>query len=179
MIYGGNFAQIRKYDVANGFGIRVSIFVTGCTHKCPGCFNELYQDPNYGQPWTQEQTDLVIEYMNDPAVKGLTLLGGEPFQNTWLVEVLRKVKKVTNKEIWAYSGYIYDKLIEDPKRLEMLKECDVLIDGPFIMEKKDLRLKFRGSSNQRVIDVKKTLESGMVVELPIDDPDYIYESYNI
>ncbi len=164
----GNYAQIRKYDVANGFGIRVSIFCTGCTHKCPGCFNELYQDFNYGKKWTQEQTDLVVEYMKDPAVKGLTLLGGEPFQNTWLVDVIREVKKQTDKEIWAYSGYIYDKLIQDEDRLEMLKECDILIDGPFIQELKDLKLRFRGSSNQRVIDVKKTLETGEVVVLDID-----------
>lgn len=168
MIKYGNYAQIRKYDVANGFGIRVSIFCTGCTHKCPGCFNELYQDPNYGNKWTQKETDLVIQYMKDPAVKGLTLLGGEPFQNTWLTEVIRQVKKHTNKEIWAYSGYIYEKLIEDPKRYEMLKECDILVDGPFILELRNLKLKFRGSSNQRVIDVKKTLEVGKVVELFID-----------
>ena len=164
----GNYAQIRKYDVANGFGIRVSIFCTGCTHKCPGCFNELYQDPNYGEKWTQEQTNLVVEYMKDTAVKGLTLLGGEPFQNTWLVDVIREVKKQTNKEIWAYSGYTYEKLIEDEDRLEMLKECDILIDGPFIQELKDLKLRFRGSSNQRVIDVQKTLETGKVVVLDID-----------
>ncbi|MGY3776144.1 anaerobic ribonucleoside-triphosphate reductase activating protein [Helcococcus sueciensis] len=164
----GNYAQIRKYDVANGFGIRVSIFCTGCTHKCPGCFNELYQDPNYGEKWTQEQTNLVVEYMKDTAVKGLTLLGGEPFQNTWLVDVIREVKKQTNKEIWAYSGYTYEKLIEDKDRLEMLKECDILIDGPFIQELKDLKLRFRGSSNQRVIDVQKTLETGKVVVLDID-----------
>lgn len=164
----GNYAQIRKYDVANGFGIRVSIFCTGCTHKCPGCFNELYQDPNYGEKWTIEQTDLVVKYMKDTAVKGLTLLGGEPFQNTWLVDVIREVKKQTNKEIWAYSGYTYEKLIEDKDRLEMLKECDILIDGPFIQELKDLKLRFRGSSNQRVIDVQKTLETGKVVVLDID-----------
>lgn len=170
----GKYGQIRKYDVANGFGIRVSIFCTGCTHKCPGCFNELYQDFNYGDDWTEKETNLVIEYMKDPAVKGLTLLGGEPFQNTWLVDVIRKVKAETGKEIWSYSGYIYEELIKDEKRLEMLKECDVLIDGPFIQSLLDLRLKFRGSSNQRVIDVQETLKTGKVVELPIDDPDYVY-----
>lgn len=164
----GNYAQIRKYDVANGFGIRVSIFCTGCTHKCPGCFNELYQDPNYGDKWTEKETDLVLEYMKDPAVKGLTLLGGEPFQNTWLVDVIRKVKAETGKEIWAYSGYIYENLIKDPKRLEMLKECDVLVDGPFVQDLLNLKLKFRGSSNQRVIDVQKTLSSGEVFVMDID-----------
>ena len=106
--------------------------------------------------------------MDDTAVKGLTLLGGEPFQNTWLVDVIREVKKQTNKEIWAYSGYTYEKLIEDEDRLEMLKECDILIDGPFIQELKDLKLRFRGSSNQRVIDVQKTLETGKVAVLDID-----------
>lgn len=169
MMKFGNYGQIRKYDVANGFGIRVSIFCTGCTHKCPGCFNELYQDPNFGNKWTEKETDLVVEYMKDPAVKGLTLLGGEPFQNTWLIHVIRRVKKETGKEIWAYSGYIYDKLIQDPERLEMLKECDILIDGPFIQELKDLKLKFRGSSNQRVIDVQKTLQDNKVHVLDIDN----------
>lgn len=169
MMKFGNYGQIRKYDVANGFGIRVSIFCTGCTHKCPGCFNELYQDPNFGNKWTEKETDLVVEYMKDPAVKGLTLLGGEPFQNTWLIHVIRRVKQETGKEIWAYSGYIYDKLIQDPERLEMLKECDVLIDGPFIQELKDLKLKFRGSSNQRVIDVQKTLQDNKVHVLDIDN----------
>lgn len=169
MIKYGNYAQIRKYDVANGFGIRVSIFCTGCTHKCPGCFNALYQDPNYGEKWTNEQTELVVKYMKDPAVKGLTLLGGEPFQNTWLTEVIREVKKETGKEIWAYSGYVFDKLIQDSKRLEMLKECDILVDGPFIQELKDLKLKFRGSSNQRVIDVKETFKNGKIKVLNIDD----------
>ncbi|MFM1524326.1 MULTISPECIES: anaerobic ribonucleoside-triphosphate reductase activating protein [Helcococcus] len=168
MIKYGNYGQIRKYDVANGFGIRVTIFCTGCTHKCPGCFNELYQDPNYGNKWTEKETDLVLEYMKDPAVKGLTLLGGEPFQNTWLTEIIRRVKKETGKHIWAYSGYIYEKLIEDPDRLEMLKECDILVDGPFKQELRDLRLKFRGSSNQRVIDVQETLKTGEVKVLDID-----------
>lgn len=172
MMYG-NYGQIRKYDVANGFGIRVSIFCTGCTHKCPGCFNELYQDPNYGEKWTEKETELVLEYMRDPAVKGLTLLGGEPFQNTWLVDVIRKVKMETGKEIWAYSGYIYEKLIEDEKRIEMLKECDILVDGPFIQELKDLKLKFRGSSNQRVIDVQRSLNTGMVYEIDVDNLDRI------
>lgn len=169
MIEYGNYAQIRKYDVANGFGIRVSIFVTGCSHKCPGCFNELYQNPNYGEKWTEKDTDLVIEYMKDPAVKGLTLLGGEPFQNTWLTQVIKRVKEETGKEIWAYSGYTYEKLVEDPDRLSMLKECDILVDGPFILEKKDLKLKFRGSSNQRVIDVKESLKTGEIKILHIDD----------
>lgn len=168
MIYNGNYAQIRKYDVANGLGIRVSIFVTGCTHNCPGCFNELYQDPNYGEKWTDKETDLVIEYMKDDAVKGLTLLGGEPFQNTWLTKVIKKVKEETGKEIWAYSGYKFQDLVEDKDKLEMLKECDVLVDGPFILEKRDLKLKFRGSSNQRIIDVKKTFNHHKITLLDLD-----------
>lgn len=171
MMEFGRYGQIRKYDVANGFGIRVSIFCTGCTHKCPGCFNELYQDFNYGDPWTEKETELVIEYMKDPAVRGLTLLGGEPFQNTWLTHVIRRVKEETGKEIWAYSGYTYDILIQDEDRLEMLRECDILIDGPFILKLRNLKLKFRGSSNQRVIDVQKTLKTGEVVVLDIDDYD--------
>lgn len=158
-----NFAQIRKYDVANGTGIRTVIFVTGCTHNCRNCFNKEYQDFNYGEVWTEAETGKVIEFLKDDNVSGLTLLGGEPMQNLELIQVLKAVKDKVEKPIWVYSGYTYEEILENEKRTELLKLCDVLVDGRFVEELKDLKLKFRGSSNQRIIDVKKSMEQGKVV----------------
>lgn len=157
------YAQLRKYDVANGEGIRSTIFVTGCTHGCKGCFNREYWDFTYGQDWDDEATRTIIDYLKDPAVSGLTLLGGEPMQNLELTDVLREIKKEVNKSIWVYSGYTYEAILKDPGRLELLKECDILVDGLFVEKLKNLKLKFRGSENQRIIDIKKSLESGETV----------------
>ncbi|WP_454207283.1 anaerobic ribonucleoside-triphosphate reductase activating protein [Peptoniphilus sp. Marseille-Q6390] len=159
-----NFAQIRKYDVANGPGIRTTIFVTGCTHKCPNCFNEEYQDFNFGNPWTRKETDEVIEDLKLDEVKGLTVLGGEPFQNEVdLLQVLRDIKKEVQKEIWIFSGYTYEEILKDQDKKKLLEECDVLVDGRFVEALKDLSLRFRGSSNQRIINIKKSLEANEVV----------------
>lgn len=159
-----NFAQIRKYDVANGPGIRTTIFVTGCTHKCPNCFNEEYQDFNFGNPWTRKETDEVIEDLKLDEVKGLTVLGGEPFQNEVdLLQVLRDIKKEVQKEIWIFSGYTYEEILKDEDKKKLLEECDILVDGRFVEALKDLSLRFRGSSNQRIIDIKKSLEANKVV----------------
>lgn len=159
-----NFAQIRKYDVANGPGIRTTIFVTGCTHKCHNCFNEDYQDFDFGDPWTQKETDEVIKDLKLDEVKGLTILGGEPFQNEVdLLQVLRDIKKEVQKDIWIFSGYTYEEILKDDNKKKLLEECDVLVDGRFVEALKDLSLRFRGSSNQRIIDVQKSLESNEVV----------------
>lgn len=159
-----NFAQIRKYDVANGPGIRTTIFVTGCTHKCPNCFNEEYQDFNFGNPWTRKETDEVIEDLKLDEVKGLTVLGGEPFQNELdLLQVLRDIKKEVQKDIWIFSGYTYEEILKYQDKKKLLEECDVLVDGRFVEALKDLSLRFRGSSNQRIIDIKKSLEANEVV----------------
>lgn len=159
-----NFAQIRKYDVANGPGIRTTIFVTGCTHKCHNCFNEEYQDFDFGDPWTQKETDEVIEDLKLDEVKGLTILGGEPFQNEVdLLQVLRDIKKEVQKDIWIFSGYTYEEILKNQDKKKLLEECDVLVDGRFVEALKDLSLRFRGSSNQRIIDVQKSLESNEVV----------------
>ena len=159
-----NFAQIRKYDVANGPGIRTTIFVTGCTHKCHNCFNEEYQDFDFGDPWTQKETDEVIKDLKLDEVKGLTILGGEPFQNEVdLLEVLRDIKKEVQKDIWIFSGYTYEEILKDQDKKKLLEECDVLVDGRFVEALKDLNLRFRGSSNQRIIDIKNFLESNEVV----------------
>ncbi len=159
-----NFAQIRKYDVANGPGIRTTIFVTGCTHKCPNCFNEEYQDFNFGNPWTRKETDEIIEDLKLDEVKGLTVLGGEPFQNEVnLLQILRDIKKEVQKDIWIFSGYTYEEILKDQDKKKLLEECDVLVDGRFVEALKDLSLRFRGSSNQRIIDIKKSLEANEVV----------------
>lgn len=159
------YGQIRQYDIANGEGIRTSIFVTGCTHCCYNCFNEEYQDFNAGKEWTQSETDLVVSYVKNPICSGLTLLGGEPFQNVQgLLPVVRAVRAaVPEKQIWAYSGYTIDDILEDELRSALLHEIDILVDGRFVDELKDPVLRSRGSSNQRIIDVKKTLETGEVV----------------
>lgn len=159
-----HYAQIRQYDVANGPGIRTTIFVTGCTIGCKNCFNAEYQDFNYGSEWTDRQTEEVIGYLKDDNIEGLTVLGGEPFDNAEdLIDILREIKSRIDKNIWIFSGHLYEDLLKGEKTKSLLKLCDVLVDGPFIEEKKDLMLRFRGSSNQRIIDIPKSLESGKVI----------------
>lgn len=158
-----NYAQIRALDVANGEGIRVSVFVTGCSHACPGCFNARYQDFNYGYSWDSSCTDKVIKYLANPVVQGLTLLGGEPMQNLWLTGVVREIKQEINKDIWVYSGYTYEQIVRHRGRRELMEECDVLVDGLFIRRLLDLKLRFRGSSNQRLIDIQASLQAGELV----------------
>ncbi|MET3617254.1 anaerobic ribonucleoside-triphosphate reductase activating protein [Peptoniphilus olsenii] len=160
------YAQIRKYDVANGPGIRTTIFVTGCTHNCKNCFNKEYQDFNFGYEWTKNETEKIIKYLNLDEVKGLTILGGEPFQNVDdLYKVVKDIRKKTCKDIWIYSGYTWEQLTKEESKIELLKLCDALVDGPFIENLKDLTLKFRGSSNQRIIDIKKSLKENKIIEL--------------
>lgn len=160
------YAQIRKFDVANGLGIRTTIFVTGCTHNCFNCFNKEYQDFNFGKVWTDRETQQVIEYVNLPMVKGLSILGGEPMQNAKeLFPIIQEIRNNMPKEkdIWLWSGYTLGSILENQDKTLLLSQVDVLVDGLFIQEKKDLSLKFRGSSNQRIIDVKQTLTNGEVV----------------
>lgn len=153
-----NYGQIRKYDIANGPGIRTSIFVTGCKLNCKNCFNKEYQDPNFGQTWTQKNTNQVINYLKSDEISGLSILGGEPFESANdLINILNDIKNKINKNIWIYSGYTFEYLMKNPVYKQLLEKVDVLVDGPFIESKKDLKLKFRGSSNQRIIDVKSSL----------------------
>ena len=168
-----HYATIKNCDIANGPGVRISLFVSGCTHRCKGCFNEVAWDFEYGQPFTQETIDYILTLLAPSYVKGLTLLGGEPFepQNQGpIVELLRQIKaKYPQKSIWAFSGYLFDKDILTwrlgPREIteEYLSYLDVLVDGPFIESKKDLMLRFRGSSNQRIINVPESLRQGTVV----------------
>ena len=164
------YAKIRKLDVTNGPGIRTTLFVSGCTHNCEGCFNKEQQDFNYGNEFTKEIENEFIEYTKSRQIKGVNILGGEPMQQTKddsLLNLLKRIKIETNKPIWLWSGYKFEEIIIEPKMLELLKQVDVLIDGKFEIEKRDLMLKYRGSENQRVIDVKKSLEKGRVIKLSI------------
>lgn len=163
----GKFAQIRKFDVANGPGIRTTVFLSGCTHKCPYCFNEAYQNFSYGAEWTNEKTVELIENLKDDNVRGLTILGGEPLQNLWFIDIIKEIKSKTNKSIWVYSGYTFEEILQDNNKLEFIKLCDILVDGRFDQSKKDLTLIFRGSSNQRIIDIQQTLKLNKIVEASI------------
>ena len=168
-----NYATIKPRDIANGPGIRVSLFVSGCTHRCPGCFNAEAWDFDYGQPFDQSVIDRILEDLSPAYVKGLTLLGGEPFEprnQGPILELLRQVKaRYPEKSIWAFSGYLFDRDIlsgrlGDPAvTREYLSYLDVLVDGPFVEAQKNLTLRFRGSDNQRLIDVPASLKSGTVV----------------
>ena len=168
-----NYATIKPRDIANGPGVRVSLFVSGCNHRCPGCFNEEAWDFDYGQPFDQSTIDEILELLQPDYVQGLTLLGGEPFDprnQGAIVELLRQIKaKYPQKSIWAFSGYLFDRDIlpgslGDPAiTREYLSYLDVLVDGPFIQSRKNLTLRFRGSDNQRLIDVPESLSRGEVV----------------
>lgn len=168
-----NYATIKKTDVANGPGIRVSLFVSGCTHHCPQCFNAETWDFAYGQPYTQETQQEILQALDHSYIRGLSLLGGEPFEEAnrfTVLELLREVRqRFPEKDVWCYSGYTYDTdmlgWIAEGKQevLEMLKHIDVLVDGEFIAAQKNLRLAFRGSENQRIINVPASLEAGKVI----------------
>ena len=168
-----NYAEIKTYDVANGPGIRVSLFVSGCSHKCPGCFNEQAQDFNYGKEFTQDTIDYIIDTLSFGAYAGVTLLGGEPLEHTnqkGLLPLVRKIKEVyPDKTIWCFTGYEFEKDVmahmykEWPETKELLSYIDVLVDGPFIESLKNLNLVFRGSENQRLIKVPETLATGKIV----------------
>lgn len=162
------YAKIRKLDVTNGPGIRTTLFVSGCTHNCKDCFNKEQQDFNYGEEFTKEIEDEFIEYTKARQIKGVNILGGEPMQqvkDNTLLNLLKRIRMETNKPIWLWSGYTLEEILRNEKRLEILKEVDVLIDGRFEADKRDIMLKYRGSSNQRVIDVKRTLKEDRVIEL--------------
>ena len=165
-----NYATIKNCDIANGPGVRVSLFVSGCTHRGPGCFNEVAWDFDYGQPFTQDTIDSILAMLKPAYIKGLTLLGGEPFEPNnqgAIVQLLRQVKKAyPEKSIWAFSGFLFDRDILSGRlgdTSEYLSYLDVLVDGPFVMAKKNLSLRFRGSENQRLIDVPASLKSGEIV----------------
>lgn len=165
-----HYATIKNCDIANGPGVRVSLFVSGCTHHCKGCFNQEAWDFDYGQPFTEETIAEILDMLRPGFIRGLTLLGGEPFEpenREGILSLLRRVKaELPEKSIWAFSGYLFDRDILSGRlgdTREYLSCLDVLVDGPFVESKKNLTLRFRGSENQRLIDVPASLEAGKVV----------------
>lgn len=168
-----NYAAIKRRDIANGIGVRVSLFVSGCTHHCKGCFNEEAQNFCYGQPFTTQTEDRLLEELSPSFINGLTLLGGEPFEpanQRALLPFLHRVRaRFPEKDIWAFSGYRYEgELLRESRARcevtdELLSLIDVLVDGEFVEECKDISLRFRGSSNQRIIDLKRSRAAGNVV----------------
>ena len=162
-----NIAQIRKYDVANGPGIRTTVFVSGCTHNCYNCFNKQYQDFKFGNSLTILKKNEIMSYISE--TKRLSILGGEPMQQGWeMVDFVFDIKNTyKDTNIWVWTGYTIEEILNPkdglPYQRESLKYIDVLVDGKFVQSKKDLKLKFRGSSNQRIIDVQKTLATGKII----------------
>lgn len=167
------YGNIKMYDIADGEGCRVTLFVSGCTNACKGCFQKETWNFHFGQPYTKETEDYIIECLKDENIQGLTLLGGEPFEpqnQKVLIDLLRRVRQeLPHKDIWSYTGFVLEKdLLEGQRKhtdvtYEMLSYIDVLVDGPFVEEKKNLALYFRGSENQRVIDMKATRKEKKIV----------------
>ena len=165
-----NYADIKRVDVANGPGVRVSLFVSGCTHRCPGCFNPETWDFQFGAPFGEEQIQQILDYLRPNHIKGLSLLGGEPFEPENQLAVLELVKRVRaelpQKDIWCYSGYLFEALADGKigsHSRALLEQVDILVDGPFILERKNLGLRFRGSENQRIIQVQNSLNTGSII----------------
>lgn len=168
-----NYGNIKKTDIANGIGIRVSIFVSGCTRHCKNCFNSETWDFNYGRPFTNETENEIMEALSKSYINGLTILGGEPFEASNQQGILPFIKRIReelpDKTIWCYTGCTLEKELQTDGYWrceitdELLANIDVLVDGPFIESFHDVSLSFKGSSNQRIIDMKKTLENGGVV----------------
>lgn len=168
-----NYATIRPFDVANGPGVRVSLFVSGCTHRCKNCFNAEAWDFNYGEPFTEKEEEKILEALKPDYIKGFSLLGGEPFEKSnqeVLSEFLPKIKEAyPEKTIWCYTGYDFEKdlltgRIAGKEITDKMLSCiDILVDGKFVEELKNLKLRFKGSENQRIIDVKKSLSENKIV----------------
>lgn len=168
-----NYATIKKYDVANGPGVRVSLFVSGCTHHCPGCFNPETWDFNFGKPFDSDVMNEILEAIQPSYIHGFTLLGGEPFEyvnQQGVLPLLKEIKnRFPNKDIWCFTGYDFEKdILGDmvnkwPETSEMLSYIDVLVDGEFVEAKRNLSLRFRGSENQRLIKVAESLSANEVI----------------
>ena len=165
-----NYAKIRKFDVSNGPGVRATLFVSGCTNNCEGCFNKDLQDFNYGELWTEEVENDFIKQVKNSNIVGVNILGGEPMdqiKDEDLSNLLKRIKEETNKSIWIWSGYLYEDIIVNKERNKILSYADVLIDGRFELSKRDISLKYRGSSNQRIIDIVKSRKENKVVEIEL------------
>ena len=169
------YGQIKNCDIANGEGVRVTLFVSGCRNRCEGCFQPETWDFSYGSQFTQETENEILEMLKPSYIKGLTVLGGEPFEpenQCALLPFIEKIKKeLPNKNIWIFSGYTFEELLKEGShpRCEvtdkLLSMTDVLVDGRFILEQKDITLKFRGSKNQRILNLPESLKQGKPVML--------------
>lgn len=163
----GNFVDYRKEDLTNGEGVRVSVFVSGCSLRCKGCWNPFSWNPRNGKPINETFIKQVIQDCDKSYINGLSILGGEPTENldslNLLVDKFRE-KFSTDKTIWVWSGFTLDEIKKDEKKLNFIKKCDVLIEGRFILEERDLSLKYRGSKNQKVLDIQKSLSQNRKVE---------------
>lgn len=172
------YGEIKKTDIANGEGVRTALFVSGCTHHCKGCFNRETWDFRYGEEFTEETEEELLSALAPAYIAGLSLLGGEPMEpenQRALLPFLRRVKETyPEKTIWCYTGYLFDKELSGEGRArceatdEMLSLIDVLVDGEFVQEKKNISLRFRGSENQRIIDVQRSLKEGKTVGKELD-----------
>lgn len=167
-----NYATVKKNDIANGPGVRVSLFVSGCRHRCPGCFNKEAWDFDYGAPFTSDVENDIISSAAPAYVKGLTLLGGEPFEaenQAALLDFVRRFRAAyPSKTVWCYTGFLFEDILAGKvgnaeTAMALLEEIDTLVDGRFVEGLKDLSLIFRGSSNQRIIDVRRSIEAGEAV----------------
>ena len=168
-----HYGNIKNFDVADGPGCRVSLFVSGCRNHCPGCFNEATWDFDFGEAYTKETEDTILSWLAPDYIQGLTLLGGDPFEpenQRELIRLLRRIRtELPKKDIWAYTGYTLERLQEAEVHPrcevtdELLSLIDILVDGPFIQAQKNISLRFRGSENQRIIDLPATLRAGEIV----------------
>lgn len=169
-----NVANIKYYDVANGLGVRISIFFAGCTFHCKECFNEIAWNFDYGYEFNHNVYVQDIKNHMNNSIQGLSILGGEPMHPKNVNAILKLVQwfkhDFPNKDIWLWTGYKYEDLIQIPINLELLQYVDILVDGQFIKELKDLSLKFRGSSNQRIIEVSKSLKTNSIVLSDLNKP---------
>jgi anaerobic ribonucleoside-triphosphate reductase activating protein len=166
-----NYTRLLKADIANGPGFRLTLWVTGCMRKCPGCFNEEAQDPKFGQKFDEETKKKIFKELAEPTCDGLSLMGGEPLSKVsdnrkQIIQLCRECKeRFPEKDIWVWSGYTFEEIAGDRSMNGILNYVDVIVDGAFVESKKDLSCPFRGSTNQRVIDVKKTMERKSIVEM--------------
>ena len=176
-----NYGQVFYADTANGIGARISLFVSGCTHHCPGCFNEETWDFNFGDPFTREVEDDIIEHLRPSYIDGLSLLGGEPMEaqnQRALLPFLERLKQeVPHATVWIYSGYPFEELLDETNSRchteatrRILELADILVDGKFILAEKDVKLRFRGSRNQRILELKESLKENRPVHSRYENP---------
>ena len=161
-----NYADLRPFDATNGIGIGTSLFVSGCLFHCKECFNKEAWDFNYGKPFTKEVEDYFINCAKNPHIDHVSLLGGEVFYQDLdiILNLVKRIKQEVNKTLWVWSGFTFNELLKDKSKISILKYIDILVDGQFKIDKKDINLLFKGSSNQRIIDVQESLKQNKIIK---------------